>query len=176
MSQSPKGPSITVCSGQTARTYEWDGERFAVVRQLNPADKQANLVATSPFKGLKGEPGMLVFDRSGRNLLWFKDGEAEPQSVHLKTDVGVVSSIISLRAKKRTNLILLGRDSMHLLAEGPARLNVLASALGLPTRTVSNVIEPFLIRSGLIAKDHQSIRQLTAKGREHVLNGSKEAV
>ncbi len=126
VSQSPKGPSITVCSGQTARTYEWDGERFAVVRQLNPADKQANLVATSPFKGLKGEPGMLVFDRSGRNLLWFKDGEAEPQSVHLKTDVGVVSSIISLRAKKRTNLILLGRDSMHLLAEGLDSLELAA--------------------------------------------------
>jgi Holliday junction DNA helicase RuvB len=65
---------------------------------------------------------------------------------------------------------------MRLLAEGPARLNVLASALGLPTRTVSNVIEPFLIRSGLIAKDHQSIRQLTAKGREHVLNDSTVAV
>jgi len=65
---------------------------------------------------------------------------------------------------------------MRLLAEGPARLNVLASALGLPPRTVSQVIESFLIRVGLIAKDHQSIRQLTARGREHVLRTNKESV
>jgi len=65
---------------------------------------------------------------------------------------------------------------LRILVQGPARLNVLASALGLPTRTVSAVIEAFLIRAGLIAKDHQSIRQLTAKGREHVLKSSQETV
>jgi len=65
---------------------------------------------------------------------------------------------------------------MRVLANGPARLNVIASALGLPTRTVSNVIEPFLIRADLIAKDHQSIRQLTAKGREHLSKNSPESV
>jgi len=67
---------------------------------------------------------------------------------------------------------------LRILANGPARLNVIASSLGLPARTVSNVIEPFLIRAegGLIAKDHQSVRQLTARGRGHVLTGSNEAV
>ena len=65
---------------------------------------------------------------------------------------------------------------LRLLANGPARLNVIASSLGLPARTVSTVIESFLIRAGLIAKDHQSIRQLTAKGREHVLTNSQEIV
>jgi len=59
---------------------------------------------------------------------------------------------------------------LRLLADGPMRLNVIASALGLPTRTVSQVTEPFLIRVGLIAKDDQSRRQLTAAGYEHVSN------
>lgn len=58
---------------------------------------------------------------------------------------------------------------LRILAEGPSRLNVLASRLALPGRTVSQVIEAFLIRAGLVAKDHQGIRQLTALGREHFL-------
>jgi Holliday junction DNA helicase RuvB len=48
---------------------------------------------------------------------------------------------------------------LRVLAEGNTRLNVLASRLGLPARTVSQVLEPFLLRGpfgqGLIAKDDQ---------------------
>jgi Holliday junction DNA helicase RuvB len=57
---------------------------------------------------------------------------------------------------------------LGLLLEGPIRLNVLASSLGLPSRTVSQVAEPFLIRVGLITKDDQGRRQLTAAGHEHL--------
>lgn len=61
---------------------------------------------------------------------------------------------------------------LRILAEGDSRLNVIASRLGLPARTVSNVVEPFLLRGpsgqGLIAKDDQGRRQLTALGREHL--------
>ena len=58
---------------------------------------------------------------------------------------------------------------LRALAEGSNRLNVLASFLGLPSRTVAEVTEPFLIRHGLIVKDDQGRRQLTAQGREHLL-------
>jgi Holliday junction DNA helicase RuvB len=59
---------------------------------------------------------------------------------------------------------------LAILAGGPTRVNVIASILALPTRTVSEVIEPFLIRcnSGLIVKDEQGRRNLTANGREHL--------
>jgi Holliday junction DNA helicase RuvB len=57
---------------------------------------------------------------------------------------------------------------LEFLAGGASRLNVLASLLGLPARTVSQVTEPFLIRAGLITKDDQGRRQLTALGREHM--------
>ena len=54
------------------------------------------------------------------------------------------------------------------LADGNSRLNVLSSILGLPSRTVATVIEPFLIRVGLIVKDDSGRRQLSVKGREHL--------
>jgi Holliday junction DNA helicase RuvB len=57
---------------------------------------------------------------------------------------------------------------LRILAEGASRLNVIASRLGLPSRTVAEVTEPFLIRTGLVTKDDQGRRQLTAEGREHL--------
>lgn len=59
---------------------------------------------------------------------------------------------------------------IKILLEGPTRLNMLASRLGLPTRTVAEVTEPFLIRSGLVVKDDQGKRQLSAEGRVHAGN------
>ena len=59
------------------------------------------------------------------------------------------------------------------LADGANRLNVVASMLGLPARTVSQVVEPFLLRSGLIVKDDGGRRELTAKGREHLTTSSQ---
>ena len=59
------------------------------------------------------------------------------------------------------------QQCLKILLEGPTRLNVLASRLGLPSKTVSEVTEPFLIRAGLVVKDDQGRRQLTAAGREH---------
>jgi len=58
---------------------------------------------------------------------------------------------------------------LAILKDGPSRLNVIASVLGLPTRTVSTVTEQYLIRAGLIDKSKDGLRELTARGREHVL-------
>jgi Holliday junction DNA helicase RuvB len=60
------------------------------------------------------------------------------------------------------------RKYLSILAEAPTRLNVIASVLGLPTRTVANVTEQFLIRANLIDKDKTGLRQLTNKGLEHI--------
>ena len=65
---------------------------------------------------------------------------------------------------------------MQILARGSTRLNVLASMLGLPTRTVSQVIEQFLVRFGLVVKDKNGLRELTAKGRTHLSISSPQAV
>lgn len=57
---------------------------------------------------------------------------------------------------------------LRILADGDSRLNVIASRLGLPARTISQVTESFLIRADLVGKDDQGRRQLTAAGREHL--------
>lgn len=49
----------------------------------------------------------------------------------------------------------------------PIRLNVLATMLGLPRRTLEVVVEADLIRLGLISKEDDG-RMLTQKGREHL--------
>jgi len=65
---------------------------------------------------------------------------------------------------------------LRLLADGISRVNVVASMLGLPSRTVTEVVEPFLLRAQLVLKDDQGRRQLTAAGREHVVKNRQESV
>jgi Holliday junction DNA helicase RuvB len=68
------------------------------------------------------------------------------------------------------------RKYLNILAQGPSRLNVVASMLGLASRTVSEVVEPPLLRLELIGKDEQGRRQLTALGREHLLKSCPDRV
>ena len=55
----------------------------------------------------------------------------------------------------------------ELLKHKSMKLNVISSKLGLPTRTISNVIEPFLLRQELIHKDGSN-RVITEKGKTHI--------
>ena len=52
-------------------------------------------------------------------------------------------------------------------AQGPIRLNVIATHLGLPRRTVEGIIESELIRLGLVSKADDG-RTLTAAGAKHL--------
>ena len=65
---------------------------------------------------------------------------------------------------------------LQAVANGASRLNVVASVLGLPTKTVSEVVEPFLIRAGLVVKDDQGRRELTREGRGHLLSLRPDSV
>ena len=55
----------------------------------------------------------------------------------------------------------------------PVRLNILAIRMGLHPRTISQVVEPYLVRAGLVAKDDKG-RILTAKGLDHIRNSQTE--
>ena len=70
----------------------------------------------------------------------------------------------------------LERKYLGALAEGASRLNVLGSVLGLPTRTLAVVTEPFVLRAGLIVKDDSGRRHLTAAGREHLAKSCPTSV
>lgn len=62
----------------------------------------------------------------------------------------------------------LDRQYLRILAEGPTPLNVASSRLGIQAKTISDCIEPYLLRTGLVSKDESSKRNLTQKGRELV--------
>ena len=66
------------------------------------------------------------------------------------------------------------KDYMKILSEhsSSVRLNVIASRLGLHTRTVSQIIEAYLIRAGLITKIDNG-RTLTAAGIEYIKTHSE---
>ena len=56
---------------------------------------------------------------------------------------------------------------------GQVRLNTIAMCLGTLSRNVSQTIEPFLFRAGLITKDDKG-RMLTPKGYEYIKNNQIE--
>jgi len=60
------------------------------------------------------------------------------------------------------------RKYLRLLIEKPTRVNVLASSLGCPAKTLDTHIEPTLIRLGWITKDEQGRRCITAKAISHL--------
>lgn len=57
---------------------------------------------------------------------------------------------------------------LRLLANGPVRLNVLSSMLGLSTKALTKTIEPYLLRAEMIVKSDGGQRQLTVSGRNHL--------
>ena len=65
---------------------------------------------------------------------------------------------------------------LRLLTNGPKPFTVLALQLSEPPQTLRQVTEAFLIRAGLVTKDHQGRRELTAKGKDYVSNSCQNPV
>jgi Holliday junction DNA helicase RuvB len=62
----------------------------------------------------------------------------------------------------------LEQSYLRLLSENNSLpLNVLASRLGLPSRTIQEVVEPYLLQVGFLSKEG-SLRMLTEKGEKHI--------
>ncbi len=55
-----------------------------------------------------------------------------------------------------------------LLRHGPTSLNVLTATLGLPSRTIQGIVEPYLLKQGFVSKDISSRRILAEAGRKHL--------
>lgn len=69
----------------------------------------------------------------------------------------------------------LDREYMTVLADadGPVRLNVIATRLGVPTQTLVKNVEPYLVRLGLVTKDDGG-RRLTVEGMQHVRRAASQ--
>ena len=78
-----------------------------------------------------------------------------------------------MRACEIERISTLGLDFMQqkylkMLTNGPMRLNVLSSMLGVSTKVVTKTVEGYLLRNGLILKSDGGQRQLSESGREHL--------
>ena len=71
-------------------------------------------------------------------------------------------------------LDLLQQKYLALLKNGPLRLNVLASSLGMSTKVLTKTTEPFLLRSGMIVKSACGERTLTEAGQSHQMECFEE--
>ena len=80
---------------------------------------------------------------------------------------------VALEGLDEMGLSAIEQAYLRVVAEGANRLNVISSKIGMATRSVQTVVEPYLIRSGLIEKD-DGRRQLSEKGREHLSNSRRD--
>jgi Holliday junction DNA helicase RuvB len=90
---------------------------------------------------------------------------------HTSVSAATVESAMELFAVDSLGLDRVDRDLLKLLAEKfntrPVGLSTLAVALGEEPETIEAVIEPFLIRSGLLARTQRG-REITQAGIDHL--------
>jgi Holliday junction DNA helicase RuvB len=141
-------PELQQIVTHRAKALEWDVE---------------DLVAPFISKRSRGTPRLALRLLQACRRVCRADGEQRITLDHLR-------KACALEGLDDLGLGPTEQQYLRSLADGSSRLNVLASTLGLPSRTLAEVTEPFLIRAGLIVKDDQGRRQLTAAGREHLLN------
>ncbi|WP_437191369.1 AAA family ATPase [Planctomicrobium sp. SH527] len=65
-------------------------------------------------------------------------------------------------------LDILQQKYLRLLANGPVRLNVLASILGVSTKVLTKTAESLLLRNGMLVKTDAGLRTLTEIGQKHL--------
>ena len=79
-------------------------------------------------------------------------------------------------AFKLLNIDQLGLDDLErnylkiLHQNGPTPLNVISSKLALPTQTIKNVLETYLLQENLIQKNKFSHREITSVAEQHIRN------
>jgi Holliday junction DNA helicase RuvB len=81
--------------------------------------------------------------------------------------LGHAKRAVAMEGLDEKGLTVQEQSYLRALAAGVSRLGVISSKIALPASTVQRVVEPYLIRIGLISKD-EGRRELTAAGREHV--------
>ena len=123
---------------------------------------------------LEVEPG--VFDELGRRAkqtpriclallaACHKVARAEDGDVITMAHVAKAMDLLEV---DDAGLDALERKYLSILLGGPVRLNVIASRMGLPVRTLTRIVEPFLVREGLICTGEKG-RELTGKGLDYL--------
>jgi Holliday junction DNA helicase RuvB len=105
--------------------------------------------------------------RLGLKLLQMGYNVARSQNEDVMTPEHIQQSFV-LSDIDAQGLDRLEQSYLQILSETDTLpLNVLASRLGLPSRTIQEVVEPYLLQEGFLSKEG-SLRMLTEKGEKHI--------
>ena len=121
-----------------------------------------NVIAEEIAKRAKGTPRLVVRLLEACHRYARSKGDDQVTSDHFDATVELegLDSLGLGRDEQRYLRYLAGRQE-------PTRLSTLESALGVHKRTLQSVIEPFLVRCGLIEKSDKG-RLITAEGLRHL--------
>ncbi|AQT68251.1 Holliday junction ATP-dependent DNA helicase RuvB [Anaerohalosphaera lusitana] len=139
---------LTYIVKQRADALKWDYENSEVLHEIAKRAKQTPRIALN--RNL--QMAWSVCSADGRNVI-------------TKEDVCKAFDLLDIDEEGLDTL-----DQAYLCElskRNSMKLNVLSSKLGLPSRTISSVIEPYLLRQELIEKQG-SERQITEKGKQHI--------
>ncbi len=122
------GSEIIVSQGSIARKFQWKGDHYEVVRQFNPENPRADLIAATRYALLDGSTGAFIYDRNSGDLIHFADEGAPWGKIHIPDADQTIFDLVQLRNKTRDTLILLDRTGLNEITGGSKRLEAVSSA------------------------------------------------
>jgi hypothetical protein len=120
-------PELIVSEGKVARLYRWKNGKFEVKRQLNPGRESAKLSTACLFWDQGKNPGYLVYDELGQDLIWFSasgSGKKYALPVRFREGLKDIAGLVPLRLKNRRGLLLIGQSEIQWFLEGAAPLKL----------------------------------------------------
>ena len=136
---------------QRAMALKWDVESKQVLKEIAKRSKKTPRIALN--RNL--QQCWNVASAKGKNIISMKDAKEAFQLIQID----------------ELGLDELERNYLRILQQyGATPLNVISSKLALPTPTIKNVIEPYLLQENLIQKNKCSHRELTSLALEHLEN------
>ena len=134
---------------QRALALKWDIESEQVLIEIAKRSKKTPRIALN--RNL--QQCWNVCSSQGRNVITMND-------VHQAFELLQIDAL-GLDELERSYLRVLQQN-------GSTPLNVISSKLALPSQTIKNVLEPYLLQEGLIAKNKSSHREMTSLADEHL--------
>jgi Holliday junction DNA helicase RuvB len=134
---------------QRALALKWDIESEQVLIEIAKRSKKTPRIALN--RNL--QQCWNVCSSQGRNKITMKDMYQAYELLQIDA--------LGLDELERSYLRVLQKN-------GSTPLNVVSSKLALPSQTIKNVLEPYLLQEGLIMKNKSSHRELTALADEHL--------
>ena len=154
------GSQLTVSKGAIARRFEWKGDRYEVIRQLNPENPRGELIASCGYALLDGSQGTLLYDRDTGDLVRFSTDGKSWGKIHIPDADQTIFNLVQLQHPQRDVVILLDRTGLNEIMGNGAKLDIVSSGeyvspsenallayaklvkLGSPPRPMTALVDP----------------------------------